>query len=107
MTAAGWLKEAEDGMWFLYLATPLVDEDGATKDAYRRVNAVIRRMPRPFWIHPLEVKMVAPASPVGKAVQELHGRFPGPSPIRVGSANLGGVAIEGAYVYPPPEPAAR
>ena len=37
VAAAGWVKEIESGQWFLYLATSLVGEDGATRPAYRRV----------------------------------------------------------------------
>jgi hypothetical protein len=101
VAAAGWLKEAEDGQWFLYIASPLVDEEGATKAAYRRVNAVIRQMPQPFWIHPLEIKLVEPGSPIARAMRELNARIPGPSPIRYGGAQIGGMSIEGAYIYPP------
>jgi hypothetical protein len=101
VTAAGWVKESESGQWFLYLVTPLVSKDVATRPAYRRVNAVLRRMPQPFWIDPLEIKVVAPDSPVGEALRDLQQRCPGPSPIRYGGTHLGGLGIEGAYVYPP------
>src|SRR5262245_39407751 len=57
VAAAAWLKESDDGQWFLYIATPLVDEGGATKEAYRHVNLVIRRLPEPPRVHPLEIKL--------------------------------------------------
>src|SRR5437660_12729851 len=44
VTGAAWVKESENGDWYLYVVTPLVGEDGATKPAYRRVNRVIREM---------------------------------------------------------------
>ncbi len=50
VTAACWAKESESGQWFLYIATPLVGEDGAKRPAYRRVNTVIREMQKEgFW----------------------------------------------------------
>jgi hypothetical protein len=101
VTAAGWLKDGESGLWYLYLATPLVEEGGATRKAYRRVHEVMRDIPQPFWLDPLSVKVIAPDSPVAQAVQELHRRYPGGRPIRVGETVLGGRSVEGAYVYPP------
>src|SRR4051812_6768895 len=72
VTAACWLANVEEGKWFLYLATPLVDDDGATREAYRRVHSVLRGIPRPFWIDPFDVKVVSPKDPIALAVQELH-----------------------------------
>jgi hypothetical protein len=100
--AAAWVKEGESGRWVLYLVTPLVDSDGVTRVAYRRVNAVLRQMPQPFWVDPLmEVKVVGPDSPVGKALRDLRRRYPGPSPIPYRESRLGDLSVEGAYVYPP------
>jgi hypothetical protein len=108
VTAACWLKETEDGQWFLYLATPLVDDEGATLAAYRRVNAVIRQMEsHPFRIDPLEIKVVAPGSAVGKAVSDLSRQLPHPSAIRYRGTHFAGMSIEGAYVYPLPAAAEK
>jgi hypothetical protein len=101
VTAAAWVKESESGQWFLYLVTPLVGEGGATRTAYRRVNEVMRQLSHPIWVEPLEIKVVGPDSPVGKAVRDLHRRHPVPSPIRYREARLGDVSVVGAYVYPP------
>src|SRR5437879_4674676 len=100
VTAACWARE-EGGGWFLYLATDLVSEDGATKQAYRRLIAVMRRLPGPPGIDPLDVKLVGPNDPVARAVQELHERFPGSLPLRSGDARFGGLGVEEVYVYPP------
>jgi hypothetical protein len=101
VTAATWVKEDVDGPWFLYLVTPLVREDGPTRPAYRRMIAVIREIPQPFWVDPMEIKVVGPDGPVGKAIQDLHRQYPGRSPMWYKGARLGDVSIEGAYVYPP------
>lgn len=96
VTAAAWIKESESGWWYLYLATPLVGPGGAKTPAYRRVNAVLREMAEPLWVEPLDIKVVGPDSPVGKALHELQQRYPG----RYGGPTLGGLGIEGAYIYP-------
>jgi hypothetical protein len=100
VSAACWLKEAENGQWFLYLATPLVTKDGAKREAYGRVNAVIREMRPPLQIHPFDIKVIGVESPIAKMVQELQQRYPGPLPFPYRGASLGGLSIEGAYIYP-------
>ena len=99
--AACWLRGTEEGQWFLYIATPLVNEEGATMAAYRRVNAVMREMPSPFSINPLEVRVVSSGSPLAKAVEELFRRYNGRIPTRAGGGQFGGLSIDDSYVYPP------
>src|SRR5262245_47507467 len=58
VTAACWLKESESGWWHLYIATPLVGEDGGKKQAYRRMNEVIRQTPENAWLRLLPKKAI-------------------------------------------------
>ena len=51
-----WLKPTDEGKWFLYLASPLVDEKGPGV-AYRLVLGILRKMPD-LWIDPLEIRVV-------------------------------------------------
>src|SRR5262245_54444717 len=81
VTAASWVKESESGRWYLYIATPVVPPQGGTLEAYRRLNAVKRQMPQPFWIGLFRVKVVGARSPLAEAVRELHRRYPGSRPI--------------------------
>jgi hypothetical protein len=102
VTAACWVKESESGQWFLYFATALVGENGATKSAYRRVNAVIREIQKEgFWIDPLEVKLIGPDDPIAKAMVSVRDRNPGRFPSWFRGNRLGSVATEEAYIYPP------
>ncbi len=101
VTAAAWVAEGEGGPWYLYIVTPLVPRNGDTFPAYRRLGPLIRGMPQPCWVNPGEYKVVAPGSRIGKAIREVAGRRPGPIPMPYGSVRLGGVSIDGAYVYPP------
>ena len=106
--ATAWVKESEYGPWYFYIVTPLVSEDGDTGPAYRRTNVVLRQIPQPFWVDPMEYKVVAPSEPVGKAILDLYRQYPGLFPRWYRGASLGGTPIEGAYIYPPVSvPAAR
>ena len=101
VTAGAWVKESEGGPWFLYLVTPLVTRKVGTLTAYRRTGEVLRRMPQPFWVEPFEYKVVVPGEAVGKAIRDIAERRPGPVLLPYGSARLGRLSIDGAYVYPP------
>ena len=111
---AFWAKPTDEGKWFLYLASPFVDEKGPLA-AYRLIHDVMRKVPDP-WIDLLDVKVVGlndslaeaatavmkpkvPSSPY--AVQNPK---PFPGMTRFGGSTLGGVSIEGAYIYPPLQP---
>jgi hypothetical protein len=100
ITTACWLKTHDDGEWYLYIATPLTDEDPIK--AYRRVHLIIRDMPGPHWIDPFDVKLVSPTSPVAKTALEIRRRFPTKDVMhsvyrRPEESELG---TEEAYVYP-------
>lgn len=100
MTSIFWVKASEDGQWYLYVASPLVDAEKLT-EAYRRVHEVLQQMPQPFWIGPFDIKLIGSKSPLAEAAQELQSRRYGSIPVhRIGS-KLGGLSIDGAYLYPP------
>ena len=102
VTAAGWVKEGESGDWYLYLATPLVGEDGGTKAAYRRINAVIRRMEEEgFGMDPFEKKVIGPHDPIARAMVAHREARPGGPPTRFHGNRLGVLDVEEAYIYPP------
>jgi hypothetical protein len=99
VTGAGWLKETENDQWYLYLVTPLVSKDGATKGAYRRVNHVLGQMTELSNIRWLEIKVIAPTDPVAQAILDVRGRYPGKRTVAFRGSQLGGVHVEGAYIY--------
>src|SRR5947209_3032757 len=105
VTAAFWIKVNEDEQWYFYIVSPAVDTEGPAQ-AYGRLHTLIRQMPQPFWIDPLEVKLIEPDDPIARDVLAIHGRSPGArvSPIRWGGKKLGNVNIEGALLYPLPAP---
>ncbi|MGL4551215.1 MAG: hypothetical protein ACRC33_08505 [Gemmataceae bacterium] len=104
VTAAWWMKASEGGEWFLYIASALVDEVGIAA-SYRKAHALIRDLGQ-LWVDRFEVKLVGPGSPVTRDVLEVLNRSRGRLATRYGGKKLGDVSIEGAYLYPPPVPAA-
>jgi len=53
---AFWAKPTDEGKWFLYLASTLVDDKGPAA-AYRIVHDILRKMPD-LWIDPFEIRVV-------------------------------------------------
>src|SRR5262245_54556390 len=86
--AAVWLKEEEIRRWHLYLASARVDRPGPTR-CYALVNRLIRRMPQPFWIDLLDVRLIGSKSPIVQAVAEVHQRYPGGRLARFGEGRFG------------------
>jgi hypothetical protein len=102
VTAAGWVKESDSGDWFLYLATPLVGEDGATRPAYGRVNAVIRKMEEEgFRMDPFDKKVIGPHDPIARDLVAHRQARPGGPPTPFRRSQLGELYVEEAYIYPP------
>jgi hypothetical protein len=100
VTAAFWLNASEASRWYLYLASPVVDEEGRRK-TYGRVFAALSKMPEPVWIDPCEIKVLKTTDPMAQdvlAAQRLHS---GKRPIRYSGKRLGPVSVEAAYIYPP------
>jgi hypothetical protein len=108
---AFWAKPTEEGKWFLYFASPVVDENGPTA-AYRLIHDVMRRVPHP-WIDLLDIKVVGLNDSLTEAALAVTkptvstspyaARNPKPYPgmTRFGGSILGGVSIDGAFIYPP------
>lgn len=98
---AGWVKECDGGQWYLYLATPLVGEDGAVRPAYRKVNEVVQQLRRQgVDIDPLEIKLIALSDPVANAIAAVRDRFPAERPMWLRGQRLGELEIEEAFIYP-------
>jgi hypothetical protein len=102
VTAAAWVHETESGDWYLYLATPLVGEDGATRAAYRPINTVIREMEKEgFGMDPFAKKVVGPHDPIAKDIVAHRRGRPGGALTPFRGSRLGDLDIEEAYIYPP------
>ena len=101
-TEAAWVKESEAGEWFLYLATPRVGEDGATRPAYRRLIALISDMQSEgFWIDPLSIKLISTDDPIARAVAAVRRRYPTMTATWFHGKRLADLSIDEAYLYAP------
>ena len=108
---AFWAKPTEEDKWYLYLASPFVGEKGGTM-AYRFVFDLLRKNPD-LWIDPFEIKLIdMNDSLTAAALSALRSRFantpfakasssPSPGMTQIGGSTLGGMSIDGAYIYPP------
>jgi hypothetical protein len=62
ITAALWMKTAEEGDWFLYIATPLVEQRGLA-EAYRLLQASIQRL-QGIPLSLSDVKLIGAENPI-------------------------------------------
>src|SRR5262245_49716022 len=88
VVGAGWVKTTEDGLWYLYIASPFVAAEGPLK-SYRRVHTLMRELPQPSGVHPFDVKLIRPTDPLAEGIQEIHERYPARSPIHLGGDAAG------------------
>lgn len=101
--AAFWAKLDETAKWYLYVISPVVERDGP-RAAYRQMQPVIGKLQEgAFWIDPFEIKAVGPKDPLANAVLEIQQRSSGLLPMRLRGARVGGLSVEGSYIYPPIE----
>jgi len=94
VTAAFWLKASEDGKWYFYIVSPVVDVGGLAK-AYKLLHPLVRARPQPISIDPLEIKLIGPSNPIARDVLSIHGRVGSQhvSPIPWGGKKLGNMSI--------------
>jgi hypothetical protein len=100
LQAAFWLKESEDGLWFLYLASDRID-DSNFDAAYSEVLRVVGPGPH-IWLDPFQVKVTGTDDPVARAVIAIQQEYPGNRATRLRDRMLGGISVAEVYVYPTP-----
>jgi hypothetical protein len=108
---AFWAKPTDEGRWILYLASPVVDDRGPAA-SYRLVHDTLRKIPDPG-IDPLEIRVVGLKDSLTEAaLAATKPKVPGdsssirnpihsPALTRFGGSTLGGLSIDGAYIYTP------
>lgn len=104
LQAAFWLKESEDGQWYLYLVSDQINDTNFDL-AYGEVIRLLA--PRPhLWLDPFQVKVAGVDDRVAQAVIAIQRKYPNPSATRLRNRMLGGVYVDEVYVYPIPVSAA-
>jgi hypothetical protein len=103
-TAAFWVLEHGRSSWRLYIATPYVDDEGDTHDAYRRLILTLERVPSK-WATIADVRLLTPHHPAVSAAVDIRDRDPDGKPVFYEGRRLGDMKIQGAYVHPEIAPA--
>ena len=98
VTTAFWAKTAEDGTWFLYVATELVERQGPIA-AYRAVHAALDKIDYSS-ITSSNVKVINTLNPMVKDVLAL-GQKVGRFAARFGHQRIGMLEVDELYVYAP------
>jgi len=99
VSAAFWIKTAEEGIWFLYVATDMFDRHGPAA-AYRAVHSSLQKLGKSS-VSSSEIKVISANNPMARDVLALMTRAPERLATRRGSRTLGLVAVEEIYIYPP------
>lgn len=99
VSAAGWLKASDGGMWSLYIGTAAVDPDRSGK-AYRTLYDCLQRLPAPA-VELSEVRLTPVSDPVIRDLAGMRDRYAGGRlPTRYRGPRIGDRAIDEAYIYP-------
>lgn len=106
-----WAKPTEEDKSYLYIASPMVDEQGRAA-AYRIILNAIRQMPD-LWIDPFEVRVVAMKDAMTQAALDatkpripdspfaVKNAKPYPGMTRFYGSTFGGVSVDAVNIYPP------
>jgi hypothetical protein len=95
VVVALWVLTSEEGLWFLYIASEVVETDGLAT-AYRRAYAELSRS-QVRWISRSDIKLIGSQNPIAvDAVAHQHDRL---QTVYRGR-QLGGMIVEEARIYP-------
>ena len=100
LQAVFWLKESEDGEWFLYLASDQINDSNFDL-AYGEVVRLLRPGSN-MWLDTFQVKVTGSDDPIAKAVLAIQQKYPGKLATRLRNRMLGGVSVDEVYIYPFP-----
>jgi len=95
IVVAFWAHTSEEGLWFLYIASPVVDNEGLAV-AFRRVYSALAQS-QVRWVLRSDIKLIGTRNPIAndavtyrsnKLITKFHGR------------KLGNLTVEEAVIYP-------
>ena len=96
--AAFWLKDSEEGRWYLYIASDEIKDENIG-DSYGKLLRAARDMGSIF-LDLFSVKLIPADDPLAQAALDINRRFPGNLPTRLGAHRFGGLTVDGVYIYP-------
>ena len=96
--AAFWVKDSEEGQWYLYIASDQINDKNLDL-AYAEVLRLAWEMSSPY-LDPFQVKLIPISDPLAQAALDFHSRYPGTMATRFGGGNFGGMGVDGVYIYP-------
>ena len=100
VSVACWLQPAESDSVYLYVASDEIDYSKmgvAYGEVLRRLGGAKRNQ----WLDPFQVKLLNSSDPIAREAMRIRDRYPAKIPTRYRGSSLGGMGIEGAYIYPP------
>jgi hypothetical protein len=99
VSVACWMIPAETDNFYLYLASDKID-GGNKGDAYGEVIRIFRNRPSE-WLDPFHIKLINSSDPLAREAIQIRDRYQVPVATRYWGTYLGGMGINGAYIYPP------
>jgi hypothetical protein len=108
--ASFWARLSDEERWILYLASPYVDEHGPG-ESYRLIHSILRDAPE-WGIDAFTVTVLGAGNSMAKAAAELvkpkvstgANSKPYSNITRFSGSSLGGIPVDGAFIYPSWEP---
>ena len=95
VVVAFWVLTSEEGLWFLYIASDVVDDDGlaaAYRVVYRELSRISVR-----WVSRSDIKLVGRQNPIALDAVAYRSSL---LTTRYGGRKLGNMIVEDAYIYP-------
>lgn len=99
VSVAVWVIPADTDSVYLYVASDGIDGRNINL-AYGAVIRELQGAPSE-WLDPFEVKLINSSDRVARDAIRIRDRFTMPRPTRFRGTSIGGIGIDGAYIYPP------
>lgn len=98
VSAAFWYYFPEEGRWRLFIASPVVDQQGP-RAAYETIHKAQRRGLKAPMLSASEIVAVSPKDPTVRLLSSAMQTGPGLYGIHFSGNVINGVYVEDAYIY--------
>jgi len=97
--AAFWINPADSEEWLLYIASAEINDDNIRR-AYGEVLRLVGGN-KNQWLDAFQVKLLSSLDSLASEVIEIRDRYPIKTATHYNGSSIAGMAIGGAYIYPP------